>query len=75
MQGYIWKMDQPMHFALGVETNFTFVSVAAGGVMFAISQADCPTDDVGNPCSGIGDCLEAEEEGPLRLVLALLEQR
>ena len=24
MQGYIWKMDQPMHFALGVETNFTF---------------------------------------------------
>ena len=33
--------------------------------MFAISQADCPTDDVGNPCSGIGDCLEAEEEGAL----------
>ena len=65
MQGYIWKMDQPMHFALGVETNFTFVSVAAGGAMFAISQADCPTDDVGNPCSGIGDCLEAEEEGAL----------
>ena len=69
MTGYIWKMDQPMHFALGVDTNFSFVGVAAGGAMFAISQSPCPTDDVGTPCSGIGECLEAEEEDALSTCL------
>jgi len=31
MTGAIYKMDQPMHFALGEKTNFTFVTIAAGG--------------------------------------------
>ena len=28
MTGAIYKMDQPMNFALGAKTNFTFVTVA-----------------------------------------------
>ena len=39
MTGEITAMDTPMTFALGAETNFTFVTVAAGGAMFAISEA------------------------------------
>ena len=61
MQGSIYKMDQPMHFALGVATEYKFVTVAAGGAMFAISQSQCPTDDLGKVCSGIGECLEADD--------------
>ena len=57
MTGEITAMDTPMTFALGAETNFTFVTVAAGGAMFAISEAECPTDNNGNECSGnIGAC-------------------
>jgi alpha-tubulin suppressor-like RCC1 family protein len=56
MTGQIHAMDTPMTFALGAKTNFTFVTVAAGGAMFAISEAECPTDNNGNECSNIGFC-------------------
>ena len=80
MSGSIYKMDQPMNLALGVQTNFSFVTVAvrfcfvllksnnfiayfffplvqAGGAMFAVSQSECPTDDMGLPCGGKGECV------------------
>ena len=61
MEGSIYKMDQPMHFALGVATEYKFVTVAAGGAMFAITQSQCPTDDEGKVCSSIGECQEADD--------------
>jgi hypothetical protein len=60
MTGFIHKMDQPMHFVKSTE-NFRFVSVAAGGAMFAMSQSTCPANEVGTECSGIGTCNDPED--------------
>ena len=75
MQGYIWKMDQPMHFALGVETNFTFVSVLPVELCSQYPRPTARRTMLENPCSGIGNCLEAEEEGALATCACPLEQR
>ena len=66
MTGEITAMDTPMTFAFGAATNFTFVTVAAGGAMFAISEAECPTDNSGNECSGIIDACTADTAEALK---------
>lgn len=66
MTGQISAMDTPMTFAFGAATNFTFVTVAAGGAMFAVSEARCPTDNIGNECSNLGVCASGEDEDALK---------
>ena len=66
MTGRISKMDTPMTFAVDAATNFTFVTVAAGGAMFAVSEAECPTDNIGNECSLLGKCASGEDEDTLK---------
>jgi hypothetical protein len=42
MTGAIYKMDQPMHFAFGAKTNFSFVTIAVR-FPFLFASLDCIT--------------------------------